>query len=124
MKHDDLFLLEFIFSSDDDQPVVEDIYVGYDSYLNLVVMIEHTDYDYPHYNGCTYALIKKENAYKLAKRLRASMSELPCIIQESSDGYDDIINPNFQQTRDCFYDILRRLSYEHCKYRLIHYNHP
>lgn len=119
MKYNELFLSQHTFCSDDDCPVVEEIFVGYNESLDLIVLLEHTDYDKPENNCCTYAKIKKANAFKLAKRLRASMTELPGIINDSMEEYADIINPTPGQARDCFRDILNRLSYEKCKFQLI-----
>ncbi len=119
MKYNELFLSQYVFCSDDDCPVVEEIFVGYAESLDLIVLLEHTNYDKPENNCCTYAKIEKAVAFKLAKRLRASMTELPGIINDSVAGYGDIVNPTIGQVRDCFRDILSRLSYEKCKFRLI-----
>ena len=120
MKHDDLILPRYIFSSDDDGNPVEDIYAGYDEAFNLIVLIEHTDYDFPEYNCCTYALVEKNEAFNLAKRLKISMTELPGIVSDSVDEeYYGSVNPSIRQTRDCFKEILDRFVYEKCRFQLI-----
>ncbi len=120
MKHEDLFLLRYIFSSDDDGNPVEDIYVGYDEAFNLIVLIEHADYDFPEYNCCAYAVINKDEAFKLAKRLKASMTELPGIVSYSvDDEYYEIVNPSIRQTQECFRDILGCFANEKCIFRLV-----
>lgn len=119
MKSNELFLSSCIFSSDDDSPIVEDIYVGYDKSLNLIVLIEYTDYDEPEYNCATYAIIKKDEAFELAKRLRIAMTELPSVISTSMDEYAGIVNPTLSQTEACFRDVLDYLVNNNCKFQLV-----
>jgi len=120
MQRNDLFLLRYIFSSDDDGNPVEDIYVGYDGNFNLIVLIEHTDYDEPEYNCCAYAIIKKDDAFSLAERLKVSMSDLPDVVGDSvDDEYYEIINPSIRQTQECFHEILECFVDEKCRFRLV-----
>lgn len=120
MKYEDLFLLRCIFNSDDDAQVVEDIYAGYDKSFNLIVLLEHTDYDEPEYNCCIYAIIKKDEAFKLAKRLHVPMTHLPSIICNSvDDEYYNLVNPTLRQTQDCFKEILECFIDEKCKFHVV-----
>ena len=120
MKHDDLFLLRSIFNSDDDGNPIEEIWTGYDKSLNLIVLLEHTDYDYPEYNCATYAVINKEDAFSLARRLKVNMTDLPDIIADSIDSqYLEIINPSLRQTKECFAEILECFADERCRIRLV-----
>ena len=43
MKH--LISEYHIMSSDEDQPIVEDLVIGFDTKFNLIVTIRHNDYE-------------------------------------------------------------------------------
>ena len=120
MRHEDLFLLSYIFSSDDDGDCLEDIYAGYDDKFNLVILIEHMDSNYPEHNCCAYAIINKDDAFLLAKQLKVGMTDLPAAISKSiGDDYYDLVNPSVNQTQRCFREIIEYLGYEKCKFKLI-----
>lgn len=120
MRHQDLFLLNSVFSSDLESDVVEDIYVGYDKKLNLIVLLEHSDYYRPERNSSAFAVIRKANAYRLAKRLGVAMTEIPEIVAGSvGEEFDGLVNPTLGQTRECFKDILDRFLDEKTNFRLI-----
>lgn len=120
MRHKDLFLLSYIFSSDDDGDCIEDIYAGYDDKFNLVVLIEHMDSNYPEHNCCAYAIINKDDSYLLAKQKKVAMTDLPSTISRSiADEYYDIANPSVKQTQRCFREILDCLDYDKCRYKLV-----
>lgn len=101
-----LFLTYGAFCSDDDADVAEDIYAGYDEKLNLIVVLQHTDYVEPEYNCCAYAVIDKDEAYALAKRLSVPMTHLPEAVCMPAEGYAHLVNPSLGQTRRCFNSIL------------------
>ncbi|MCM1520518.1 MAG: hypothetical protein NC098_07000 [Lachnoclostridium sp.] len=123
MHHNDLILCTYIFSSDDDGCPVQDIYSGYDEKFNLIILLEHTDYDLSEYNCHTYAIITKHQAYRLARRLQASMIQLPTLVSDCvDDSYYEITNPSIRDTRECFTDILASLAEEKCPFRII--RHP
>lgn len=105
-------------NSDDDCPIVEDLFVGYDKAFNLIIMVAHTDYCEPQYNCTTCAIINKDEAAKLAKRLQISMKQLPGFIRDSMDEYRDIVNATFSQVRDCFKEIIECLIDEKCRFRI------
>ena len=119
MSHKDLFLCSYVFSSDDDGNPVADIYVGYDESLNLVVLFELTDYDFPEFNRTCCAIIDKHEAYWLSKRLEVSMSGLPGFISNSvDDSYYEIINPTVKHARACFRDLIDCFIDEGCHIRM------
>lgn len=119
MSHKDLFLCSYVFSSDDDGNPVADIYVGYDASLNLIVLFELTDYDFPEFNSSCSAIIDKHEAYWLSKRLEVPMSDLPGFISNSVDeSYYEIINPSVRDTRECFRDLLDCFIAEGCHLRI------
>lgn len=107
MRRKDLFLLHDIFNSDDDADVVNDICAGYDEDFNLIILMEHTDYVEPEYNCNVYAVVGKDEAFNLSKRLGVPMAQLIDAIEDAVSGYDRLVNPTLKQTRDCFSDILR-----------------
>jgi len=119
MESTDLFLLNGVFCSDDDADSAEDIYAGYDKELNLVVLLQHSDYVEPEYNCCAYAVVDKYEAYKLAKRLRVPMTRLPAAVSAPAEGYAHLVNPTLRQTRSCFNDILTFIADYGCRLRLL-----
>ena len=79
-----------IMSSDEDQLVVEDLYVGFDAYMRLIVTIEHVDYEEPEYSCSVSAVVNKEDAFQLSKKLKVSMAHLLDVISESVEEYAEI----------------------------------
>lgn len=125
MLHNDLILCTYIFSSDDDGNPVQDIYTGFDENFNLIILLEHADYDSPEYNCHTCAIINKHQAYRLARRLQAPMIQLPSLVSECiDDTYYKITNPSIRDTRECFTDILASLAEEKCNFRIIRHPSP
>lgn len=118
MTHDSLFLCHHVFCSDDDADTVEDIFVGYDETLNLVVLLEHTDYTEPQYNCCAYAVVSKDEAFTLAKLHSVTMAQLPRAISENVEDYRGAINPTLGLTRCCFRDLLGRLADSGCHMKM------
>lgn len=118
MKLDDLFLTENIFNSDDDSEVVDDIYAGYDEAFNLVILMEYTNYDESEFNCCAYAVVGKEEAFKLAKEFCVPMTSLTEVIKGAVKPYRRLVNPTLSQTRNCFSDILKFLTDNGCKLTL------
>lgn len=97
-------------SPDEDQLVVENLYVGFDAYMRLVVTIEHVDYEEPEYSCSLSAVVNKEDAFKLSKRIKVSMMHLLNVISESMEKYTKIVNADFQQIQECFFKITDCLS--------------
>ena len=60
-----------IMGSDEDQLVVEDLYVGFGTYMRFVVTIEHVDNEKPEYSCSVSAIVNKEDAFKLSKKLKS-----------------------------------------------------
>lgn len=118
MKTDDLFLCCCIMSSDDDQLVTADIYAGFDSDFNLVIMLVYDDFDHPHRNTTTCAIVRKDEAYRLSRRLRVPMTKLPDVIYDSMDHYGNIVNATPSQVRACFKEITDSLVADRCHFRI------
>lgn len=108
-----------IMSSDEDQLVVEDLYVGFDAYMRLVVTIEHVDYEKNEYSCSVSAIVNKEDAFKLSKKLKIPMMHLLDVISESMEEYTEIVNADFQQVQKCFKEITDCFISEKCPYRIV-----
>lgn len=106
-------------SSDEDQLVIEDLYVGFDIYMRLVVTIEHIDYEEPEYSCSVSAVVNKEDAFRLSKKLKVSMIHLLDVICESMEEYTEIVNADFQQVQECFKEIIDCFICEKCPYRIV-----
>lgn len=115
-SHKDLFCLCYIFNSHDDFPVVEELYAGFDENFNLIILCEHTDYDEPLYNCSTCAVVSKEDAYRLAKKLKVSVQDLPKEIAESMSDWNDIVCPLPKDVRACFKEITDCLLEDGCHF--------
>ncbi len=117
-KHQDLICCSYIFNSYDYFSVVEDLYAGFDNDFNLIILCEHTDYDAPDYNCAICAIVKKEEAYRLAKRLKVSLCELPMEISNSMSEWNEIACPMPRDVRDCFKEITECLLEEGCRFKI------
>lgn len=117
-KHQDLICRSYIFNSHEDFSVVEDLYAGFDNDLNLIILCEYTDYDNPDYNCATCAVVNKEEAFRLAKRLKVSLCELPAEISDSMSEWNEIVCPIPKDVRDCFKEITECLIDEGCHFRI------
>lgn len=107
-----------IMSSDEDQPVVEDLYVGFDEDMCLVATIEHINYDNPEYSCSVSAIVGKDDAFTLSKRIKVSMKQLPDAISEFTEEYTEIVNADFKQVQECFKTIIDWFIDKNCPYRI------
>lgn len=105
-------------SSDEDQPIVMDIYVGFNISGQLVVCVNLHDYDEPEYNCSTAAVVNLEDSHKMARHHRVKHSRLPIFIAECMEEWGEVINPNFNQVRDCFKEITECLLDEGCRFKI------
>lgn len=117
---DTLMLEQWIMSTDEDQPIVEDVVVGYDDKLNLVVRLICTDYEEEGCNSSVSAIVNKDGAFKLAKRLSLKMTELPARIAECFEEYGEIVNSSFSDASRCFCEIIEAFVDEKCRYSIRH----
>ncbi len=108
-----------IMNSDEDQPVVEDLDVGFDESMSLVVTIIHTDYEEPEYTCSVSAVVNKEDAFELSKRLKVSMIHLPDAISKSIEEYTEIVNADFHQVQECFKEITDFFIAKKCPYKIV-----
>ena len=120
MNYNNLHTTCYIMHSDDDQTIVEDLTVGYDKVHNMIVLIEHTDYEMPWLNNVTYAVVNKHETFRLARRLKISMADVPGHIGDLMSDYDSIVNAGLSDVRCCFKDITEFLLDEGCHFRIVH----
>ncbi len=107
-----------VMSSDEDQPIVMEIYAGFTSRKVLAVSIDLHDYEEPWYNCSTAAFVDVDDARQMAKRHKVKYDDLPQFISESMEEWRDIVNPNFRQVTDCFQEITECLLDEGCRFRI------
>jgi len=107
-----------IMSSDEDQPIVQDLGVGFDADKNLLVIIDNVDYEDPHYNCSTAAVVSRPEALRLARRLKVQLHQLPFFIGDCMAEWETVPNPTFSQVQDCFKEITECLLDEGCKFRI------
>lgn len=118
-KHNDLICPNFIFGSHDDFSIILDLYVGYDNDFNLVILCEQTNYERPDSICALCAIVEKEEAYKLSRKLNVSMNDLPREISNAMSHYEKINCPEPSDVRDCFREITECIVEEGCKFKMI-----
>lgn len=106
-------------NSDDDQPIIMEIIVGFNRTGQLVVCVDFYDYDEPEYNCSTAAIVNLEDSQKMARHHRVKHHKLPEFIGDCMEEWGDIINPTFTQVRDCFKEITECLLDEGCRFKII-----
>lgn len=107
-----------IMSSDEDQPIVMDVYTGFNISGQLVVCADLHDYDEPEYNCSTAAVVNIEDSQAMARYYNVKHSKLPVFIAECMEEWGELINPDFNQVRDCFKEITECLLDEGCRFRI------
>ena len=75
-----LALEKLLIETDNDQPVVATVTVGFDDKSSLVFRLERTDYEQPARSFVKSAQISREDAYRLAKGLKVSLVEVPALL--------------------------------------------
>lgn len=118
LTYDDLICSEYIFCSHDDYVVVEDLYSGFDEDFNYVIVCQHTNYDMPQNDSATYLYIDKDEAFDLAKKLGTTLRQLPEVIGASMSEWRENPCPDPRDVRDCFKELIDKLTYEGCHYRI------
>ena len=62
---------------------------------------------------------KKEEAYKLSRKLNVSINDLPREISNAMSHYEKINCPEPSDVRDCFREITECIVEEGCKFKMI-----
>lgn len=108
-----------VMCSDEDQPVYNEVLVGINKKLHLIVSIEHINYDDPRNNCSTWAELSTYETLRLARRLKVKPLNLPDFISECmAEDWAYIVNPSLQDTRECFKEITECLLDEGCHFRI------
>jgi len=106
-------------SSDEDQPIVMDMHVGFNMHEQLVIAVDLHDYDEPEYNCSTAAVVNRWDVRAMARNNRVEHSHLPKFIADCMEEWGEVINPNFSQVKDCFKEITDFLLDEGCRLKII-----
>ncbi len=105
-------------NSDDDQPMVMTVVVGFSPREELTVAVELTDYE-NHANDCaTAAVVNVSDARQMARRNGVDYFELPAFIAGCMESWREWVNPDFKQTLDCFKEITDCLLDEGCRFSI------
>ena len=107
-----------IMSSDEDQPIIMDIYAGLTMRDELVISVDLSDYNEPLHNASTAAVVNIEDARQMAKRHKIKYERLPRFISDCMEEWREIINPDFRQVKDCFKEITECLLDERCRFKI------
>lgn len=108
-----------IISSDEDQPIVMDMYAGFNISGQLVVCVDLHDYDEPEYNCSTAAVVNFDDSQAMARNHRIEHSRLPVFIAKCMKDWSQVINPTFTQIGYCFKEITEYLLDEGCRFKII-----
>lgn len=108
-----------IMCSDDDQPIVMDLYAGFDMRRRLVVRIALHDYDEPSCDCSTSAVVDPYDSRAMARNNNVKHADLPAFISYCMSGWRDIVNPDFNDVRNCFKEITECLLDEGCRFHIV-----
>lgn len=119
-KHfsDDFHSYSHVLSSDEDQPVVMEIYAGITPRGELAVSMDLYDYDNPRNDGSTAAVVNTDDARRMARRHGVGFDDFPQYISECMAEWRELVNPDFRQVRACFKEIAECLLDEGCRFRI------
>ncbi|MCH5221103.1 MAG: hypothetical protein J1F05_02085 [Muribaculaceae bacterium] len=113
----DLFLTTYVMNTDEDCSIVQDIFIGYNNKLSLIIRLEQSDYTND--EQCHLDLVvKKEAAYRLSQRLKVSMVQLPERLWREVSDYGDIINADFSDAASCLCDLRDFIERYGCRYKV------
>jgi len=112
---------QLIMCSDEDQPIVQDLIVGFDTKFNLVISIIHTDYGDGRKNCFTSVVLLHSESMRLARRLKVHHYQLPQHIAECMSEWSEVANPSLKDVQDCFGEIIECILNEGCKFRIRRY---
>lgn len=107
-----------IMCSDDDQPMVMNLFVGFNWQSELAVSVEFHDSEQPDYDCSTMVVVDPRDARVMARRHGLKYSGLPLFIAECMAPWRELVNPSFNQVLDCFKEITESLLDERCRFRI------
>ena len=114
----ELYAYSHVMSSDDDQPIVMDIYAGFTGDDELTIAVDCRYYDDHRYDCSTAAIVNKDDAEAMARRHKVEYFQFPRFISRCMAEWREIINPDFRQIADCFKEITECLLDEGCRFRI------
>ena len=118
LNTDELLNMSHIMSSDEDQPMVNDVYAALTPCGDLIIGLSHHDYDDPRHDCATWVKVKFAHAHRLAKRLGIGLLDLPSHISFCMSHWGEVVNANLDETRDCLGEIIDCLLDEKCDYSI------
>lgn len=107
-----------VLTSDEDQPLVMELHIGFDSSQSLTVVADLYDYDDPSYNCSTAVVVNRDDALAMAHRHRVRYTQLPRYISECMEEWDEIRLPVIRDVRACMKEITDCLIDEGCRIRI------
>ena len=118
-----LALEELLIETDPDLSAAATIYIGFDDNGNLALKYKHTFDDYPSESSITYAVVDKQQAYDLSRRLKVPLTHLPAYFSKKF-AVEPFGYAGPSEARALFKDILVFFSYRGARYRLKGIPHP
>lgn len=118
LNTDELLNMSHIMSSDEDQPMVNDVYAALTPCGDLIIGLSHHDYDDPRRDCATWVKVKFAHAHRLAKRLGIGLLDLPSHISFCMSHWGEVVNADLDETRDCLGEIIDCLLDEKCDYSI------
>lgn len=106
-----------LIETDPDLQRVATIDIGFNDNGCLTVIYEVKDYDNTEDSYLKYAVIEKEDAYYLSKRLKVRLTQLPDYF-EKEFGDSNPGEASLSEARMLFKDILNYFKYNHTHYQL------
>lgn len=87
--------------SDDDLSVVNELHAGFDKDYNLIVCLDHGDYDDHDRDYVRAFMVIKSEAEILAKKLFTPFDELPQAVADHMHLWGEIVNAKPGEVEEC-----------------------
>ena len=107
-----------VLESDEDQPIIMELSVGFDSSQRLTIAADFYDYEDSRFNCSTAVTVNKGDASAMARRHKVRYSQLPRFINECMAEWDEIPLPGVRDVRACMKEIIECLIEEGCRLRV------
>lgn len=112
-----LTLEELLIETDQDLPIVATVTIGFDDNGYLILEHEIMDYEVPSESRTKYAVIEKQEAYALAKKVNVPMTQLPAYVLKKY-GVQPFCQVVPSEARVLFKEILDFFVFHGVKYQL------
>ncbi len=106
-----------IITSDEDQPIVYSLYIGYDATFNLKICLKKFFYEGKKEEETVCAVIDKDNSYLLAKKVNVTMVNLPAYLAKEFDY--NITNPSCSKVERIFSDMIDYILNKDIPYSIV-----